>query len=272
MKNFHLHMVSDSTGETVHAVARACLVQFGEVQATEHIWPLIRTEGQLNRVIDHIEQNPGIVLYTVINAEIRRALEEGCRRLQVPHIHALDTIIKMMAGYLGERAEGHVGAHHRMDEEYFGRIKAIHYTLSHDDGQSAHDLSEADVVIVGVSRTSKTPTCVYLANKGIKAANVPFVPGCPLPKALDTLKRPLVIGLTKDPDRLISIRKNRLQQLNEIGHSPYIDPVAVREEMVQARRLFQSKGWKSIDVTKRSIEETSALILQLWKDRQRMRK
>ena len=241
------------------------------MQAIEHIWPLIRTEGQLDRVIHNIEQNPGIVLYTVINADIRRSLEEGCRRLQVPHIHALDTIIKTMAGYLGEQAEGHVGAHHRMDEEYFERIEAIHYTLSHDDGQSAHDLSEADVVIVGVSRTSKTPTCVYLANKGIKAANVPFVPDCPLPGGLDELKRPLVIGLTKDPNQLVSIRKNRLQQFDEIRHSNYIDPMAVREEVMQAQRLFRAKGWKFIDVTKRSIEETSALILQLWKERQEAR-
>lgn len=262
VKSFHLHLVSDSTGETVDAVARACLGQFPEARAVEHMWPLIRTPGQLERVIHAIERHPGIVLYTIVDPIIRELLEDGCRRLQVPHIHSLDATIKMMAGYLGEKIRGQSGAHHKMDTEYFQRIEAIHFALSHDDGQSVHNLNQADVILVGVSRTSKTPTCVYLANRGLKAANVPFVPGCRLPPELLEVSRPLVIGLTKDPGTLVSVRRNRLRFLDRGEESDYIDPVAVREEVTAARRFFVRQGWKVIDVTKRSIEETAALILQ----------
>lgn len=264
---FHLHLVSDSTGETVDGVARACIAQFPDVRAHEHVWSLIRTDAQLARVLADIERNPGIVLYTVFDMDIRRKLEEGCRRLQVPHSHVLDNTITMMAGYLGQQSRGRTGALHKMDEDYFNRIEAIDYTLSHDDGQSAWDLEEADVVIVGVSRTSKTPTSVYLANRGIKTANVPFVPGCPLPPELDKLKNPLVVGLIKDVDQLVSIRKNRLRQIERGEGGDYVDPVAVRNEVHQARRYFTDRSWKIINVTRRSIEETAAIILSTMYDR-----
>ncbi|MBO9506855.1 pyruvate, water dikinase regulatory protein [Thalassospira sp. A3_1] len=264
---FHLHLVSDSTGETVDGVARACIAQFPDVRAHEHVWSLIRTDAQLARVLADIERNPGIVLYTVFDMDIRRKLEEGCRRLQVPHSHVLDNTITMMAGYLGQQSRGRTGALHKMDEDYFNRIEAIDYTLSHDDGQSTWDLEEADVVIVGVSRTSKTPTSVYLANRGIKTANVPFVPGCPLPPELDKLKNPLVVGLIKDADQLVSIRKNRLRQIERGEGGDYVDPVAVRNEVHQARRYFTDRSWKIINVTRRSIEETAAIILSTMYDR-----
>ncbi|WP_404423569.1 pyruvate, water dikinase regulatory protein [Thalassospira australica] len=264
---FHLHLVSDSTGETVDGVARACIAQFPDVRAHEHVWSLIRTDAQLARVLADIERNPGIVLYTVFDMDIRRKLEEGCRRLQVPHSHVLDNTITMMAGYLGQQSRGRTGALHKMDEDYFNRIEAIDYTLSHDDGQSTWDLEEADVVIVGVSRTSKTPTSVYLANRGIKTANVPFVPGCPLPPELDKLKNPLVVGLIKDVDQLVSIRKNRLRQIERGEGGDYVDPVAVRNEVHQARRYFTDRRWKIINVTRRSIEETAAIILATMYDR-----
>ncbi len=264
---FHLHLVSDSTGETVDGVARACIAQFPDVRAHEHVWSLIRTDAQLTRVLADIERNPGIVLYTVFDMDIRRKLEEGCRRLQVPHSHVLDNTITMMAGYLGQQSRGRTGALHKMDEDYFNRIEAIDYTLSHDDGQSTWDLEEADVVIVGVSRTSKTPTSVYLANRGIKTANVPFVPGCPLPAELDKLKNPLVVGLIKDVDQLVSIRKNRLRQIERGEGGDYVDPVAVRNEVHQARRYFTDHSWKIINVTRRSIEETAAIILSTMYDR-----
>ena len=264
---FHLHLVSDSTGETVDGVARACIAQFPDVRAHEHVWSLIRSDAQLARVLADIERNPGIVLYTVFDSDIRRKLEEGCRRLQVPHSHVLDNTITMMAGYLGQQSRGLTGALHKMDEEYFSRIEAIDYTLSHDDGQSGWDLEEADVVIVGVSRTSKTPTSVYLANRGIKTANIPFVPGCPLPTELDQLKKPLVVGLIKDVDQLVSIRKNRLRQIERGEGGDYVDPVAVRDEVHQARRYFTDRGWKIINVTRRSIEETAAMIMATMYDR-----
>jgi [pyruvate, water dikinase]-phosphate phosphotransferase / [pyruvate, water dikinase] kinase len=267
---FHLHLVSDSTGETVHSVARACLVQFEEAEAVEHIWSMVRTKMQMERVIHGIEANPGVVLFTLVDEGLRAVLQEGCRRLQVPAIPVLDPVLAVLASQLGRKSRGLPGQQHLLDTEYFRRIDAMSYTLAHDDGQSAWGLNDADVVLVGVSRTSKTPTCMYLANRGIKAANVPIVPGTPLPPELFSLTRPLVVALTNDPERLVQVRKNRLQQLHHEQERPtdYTDTVAVREEVQQARRLFTERRWPVIDVTRRSIEETAAAIMRLLAQRQ----
>ena len=267
---FHLHLVSDSTGETVHSVARACLVQFEEAEAVEHIWSMVRTKMQMERVIHGIEANPGVVLFTLVDEGLRSLLQEGCRRLQVSAIPVLDPVLAVLASQLGRKSRGLPGQQHLLDTEYFRRIDAMSYTLAHDDGQSAWGLNDADVVLVGVSRTSKTPTCMYLANRGIKAANVPIVPNTPLPPELFTLKRPLVVALTNDPERLVQVRRNRLQQLHQDQERPteYTDAVAVREEVQQARRLFSERRWPVIDVTRRSIEETAAAIMRLLAQRQ----
>ena len=267
---FHLHLVSDSTGETVHSVARACLVQFDEAEAVEHIWSMVRTKMQMERVIHGIEANPGVVLFTLVDEGLRGVLQEGCRKLQVPAIPVLDPVLAVLASQLGRKSRGLPGQQHLLDTEYFRRIDAMSYTLAHDDGQSAWGLNDADVVLVGVSRTSKTPTCMYLANRGIKAANVPIVPGTPLPEELLAIVRPLVVGLTNDPERLVQVRRNRLQQLHQEQARPmeYTDSAAVREEVQQARRLFTERHWPVIDVTRRSIEETAAAILRLLAQRQ----
>ena len=267
---FHLHLVSDSTGETVHSVARACLVQFDEAEAVEHIWSMVRTKMQMERVIHGIEANPGVVLFTLVDEGLRGVLEEGCRKLQVPAIPVLDPVLAVLASQLGRKSRGLPGQQHLLDSDYFRRIDAMSYTLAHDDGQSARGLNDADVVLVGVSRTSKTPTCMYLANRGIKAANVPIVPGSPLPPELFTLTRPLVVALTNDPERLVQVRRNRMQQLHQEHDRPteYTDSTAVREEVQQARRLFTERHWPVIDVTRRSIEETAAAILRLLAQRE----
>ena len=269
MTRFHLHLVSDATGDTVHSVARACLVQFEDAEAIEHIWSMVRTKHQIERVIAGIEANPGVVLFTLVNEALRQPLQEGCRRLQVPAIPVLDPVIGALANFLGRESRGLPGQQHMLDAEYFARIDAMQYALAHDDGQSSWGLDDADVVLVGVSRTSKTPTCIYLANRGIKAANVPFVPGVPLPPELDELKRPLVVGLTNDPERLIQVRRNRLSMLNQTSdRTDYTDLEAVREEVAQARRFFAERHWPVIDVTRRSIEETAAAIFKLLARRQ----
>jgi regulator of PEP synthase PpsR (kinase-PPPase family) len=262
---FHLHLVSDSTGETVHSVARACLVQFEEAEAVEHIWAMVRTKMQMERVIHGIEANPGVVLFTLVDEGLRGVLQEGCRKLQVPAIPVLDPVLGVLASKLGRKSRGLPGQQHLLDSDYFHRIDAMTFALAHDDGQSAWGLNDADVVLVGVSRTSKTPTCMYLANRGIKAANVPIVPGAPLPAELFTTTRPLVVGLTNDPERLVQLRQNRLQLLHQEHDRPteYTDSSAVREEVQQARRLFTERHWPVIDVTRRSIEETAAAILRL---------
>lgn len=268
MKEFHLHLVSDATGETINSVARACVIQFDQVRPIEHFWNLVRTSHQLDLVLEGIEANPGLVMFTLVDAALRRRLQEFCREQQVPCIPVLDPLINALAAYLGRESQSQPGKQHALDAEYFGRMAAMEYTLAHDDGQSSWDLHEADVILLGVSRTSKTPTCVYLANRGIKAANVPIVPGCPLPAELELVSRPLIVGLTKDPDRLIQIRRNRLRLLNQGEGSDYVDPDLVKQEVVEARRLYSRKGWPVIDVTRRSIEETAAEIVMLLTRRQ----
>jgi len=263
MRKFHLHLVSDATGETINSLARACLVQFEGVDAVEHAWTLVRTRGQLDKVLAGIAAHPGVVLFTMVNEGMRLALQDGCRHLQVPCIPVLDPVIGALASFLGVEARGQPGRQHALDAEYFGRIDAMSYALAHDDGQSTYDLDGADVVLVGVSRTSKTPTCIYLANRGIKAANVPTVPGCPLPPELLRVKRPLIIGLTKDPTQLVQVRRNRLRVLAQDEETDYVDIESVRREVSEARRLFGTHGWPVIDVSRRSIEETAATIIQM---------
>ena len=262
-RRFHLHLVSDATGETINAVARACLVQFEGVDAVEHVWSLIRTVGQMDRVLAGIKDNPGIVLFTLVNPDLRERLREGCRSLQTPCIAVLDPVIMALANFLGLQASGQPGLQHELDAEYFARIDAMTFALVHDDGQSARSYNDADVILIGVSRTSKTPTCIYLANRGIKAANVPIVPGCPVPDELLAARRPLVVGLTKDPSQLVHIRRNRLRLLSQDEQTDYIDPDSVREEVAQARRLCAENRWPVLDVTRRSIEETAATIIQM---------
>ena len=263
MTRFHLHLVSDATGDTVHSVARACLVQFEGADAIEHIWSMVRTKSQIDRVINGIEASPGVVLYTLVNETLRAPLVDGCRRLHVPAIPVLDPVIGALGAYLGRQSRGLPGQQHALDSEYFQRIDAMTFALNHDDGQGAWGLNEADVILVGVSRTSKTPTCIYLANRGIKAANVPVVPGMPLPPELFTTTRPLIVGLTNDPERLIQVRRNRLTTLHQEERTDYTDGEAVRDEVAAARRLFAERQWPVIDVTRRSIEEAAAAILKL---------
>lgn len=268
LTRFHLHLVSDSTGDTVHSVARACLVQFDGAQAIEHVWSMVRTRSQMDRVIAGLQVNRGLVLFTLVNDALRQHLQEGCRVLQVPAIPVLDPVIGALASYLGRESRGLPGKQHLLDSEYFARIDAMTFAINHDDGQSAWGIEEADVCLVGVSRTSKTPTCLYLANRGIKAANVPVVPGVALPSELLIAKKPLVVGLTNDPERLILLRRNRLSMLDHNEATGYTDIDAVRAEVREARRVFAEHHWPVIDVTRRSIEETAAAVYKLLQRRQ----
>jgi len=264
---FHVHLVSDSTGETLNAMAKAVCARFDDVLPIEHIYALVRSRRQLDRVLREIEGAPGMVLHTIVDKELRAALEEGCRALEMPCVAALDPLVASLARYLGAAISSRVGAQHALDTEYFDRIEALNYALAHDDGQGASNLEAADVVLVGVSRTSKTPTSIYLAHRGVRAANIPLVPGAEPPAELFTLKRPLVVGLTVSPDRLIQIRRNRLLSLKEEAESDYVETDAVRDETVRARRLFDRHGWPVIDVTRRSVEETAAAVLNLLQRR-----
>ncbi|MCA3737388.1 MAG: kinase/pyrophosphorylase [Phenylobacterium sp.] len=260
---FHVHLVSDSTGETLNAMARAVCARFENVLPIEHYYALVRSPRQLERALADIEEAPGVVMHTIVDDTLRTALEEGCRRLDMPCIAALDPLVSALSRYLGAALTRRVGAQHALDTDYFNRMDALNYAIGHDDGQGGQELDQADVVLVGVSRTSKTPTCIYLAHRGIRAANFPLVPGRPVPEALTRLSSTLVVGLTVSPDRLIQIRRNRLLSLKESRDTAYTDIEAVREEVVQARRLYERQGWPVIDVTRRSVEETAAAVLNL---------
>ncbi|MCA3728531.1 MAG: kinase/pyrophosphorylase [Phenylobacterium sp.] len=260
---FHVHLVSDSTGETLNAMARAVCARFENVLPIEHYYALVRSPRQLERALADIEEAPGVVMHTIVDDTLRTALEEGCRRLDMPCIAALDPLVSALSRYLGAALTRRVGAQHALDTDYFNRMAALNYAIGHDDGQGGEELDQADVVLVGVSRTSKTPTCIYLAHRGIRAANFPLVPGRPVPEALTRLSSALVVGLTVSPDRLIQIRRNRLLSLKESRDTAYTDMEAVREEVVQARRLYERQGWPVIDVTRRSVEETAAAVLNL---------
>lgn len=260
---FHVHLVSDSTGETLNAMARAVCARFENVLPIEHIYALVRSPRQLERALTDIEEAPGVVIHTIVDDQLRTALEEGVRRLDMPCIAALDPLVSSLQRYLGASISRRVGVQHALDNDYFNRMDALNYAIGHDDGQGGQDLEQADVVLVGVSRTSKTPTCIYLAHRGVRAANVPLVPTRPPPEKLFELKNTLVVGLTISPDRLIQIRRNRLLSLKEDRESSYIDIEAVREETVKARRLYERQGWPVIDVTRRSVEETAAAVMNL---------
>ncbi len=267
---FHLHLVSDSTGETLITVARAAAAQYTKVIPVEHVHPLVRTPKQLDRVLVEIEEMPGIVLFTLLQVNLVDRLEQKCRDLGLPCLSVLGPVLHLFQSYLGAESTHKVGAQHTLNAEYFRRIDALNYTMMHDDGQQTDDLEEADVLLIGVSRTSKTPTSIYLANRGVKTANVPLVAGVPLPPDLERLQRPLVVGLYATPERIVQIRKNRLLGLKAYrDDDKYIDPQSVAEEVAVSRRLCAKHNWPSIDVSRRSIEETAAAVLALLAERRR---
>lgn len=263
MTRFHLHLVSDATGETLVSLAKAALVQFENAEPTHHLWSMVRSRKQMEDALAAISSQPGLVMFTLVDHTLREMLQERCRELQMPCVPVLDPVLAALANFLGSESREQPGRQHAMNAEYFTRIDAMHYCMSHDDGHGVTDLNGADVILVGVSRTSKTPTCIYLANRGIKAANVPIVPGIPLPAELEHMPDKLVVGLTASPDRLVQIRRNRLLQLKQDGETDYVDIDIVKDEVAHARKVFSQRGWPVIDVTRRSIEETAAAIINL---------
>lgn len=262
---FHVHLVSDSTGETLVGLMKASTAQFRNATALEHIHALVRSEAQMEDALQTIGDKPGVVLYTVVNSERRRRLEAFCAERKIPAISVLDPTLAMLGRYLGASIISEVGAQRNLDAAYYNRIEALDFAMMHDDGQSVQGLAEADIVLLGISRTSKTPTSIYLANRGYKTGNIPLVPGAPLPTLLDGFTKPFIVGLVASPDRIVQIRQQRLMGLKQTSQTDYIDQDRVREEMRLAKRMFLKKGYKVIDVTRKSIEETSAQIINLYK-------
>ena len=264
---FHMHLISDSTGETLNMVARAAAAYYADYHAIEHIYALVRTPQQLERVFAEIERHPGIVLFTLADGALRSRLEEGCSKFAIPYISILDPVISSLESFLNAKSRPHIGGQHALNAEYFRRIDALNYSLLHDDGQHPDDLESADVVLVGVSRSSKTPTSIYLAIRGYKTANIPLVPGIALAPQILGLERPLVVGLTASADRISQIRQHRLLGLSPGSDTSYADRQAIAAELVNARAICSARGWPMIDVTRRSIEETAAAVINLLQER-----
>ena len=266
MENYHLHLVSDSTGETTQGVVRACMAQFEGVNVNQHLWPMVRSKAELRKVLQGIRETPGAVMFTLVNETTRAALQDACLELDLPCISVIDPVIDGLTRYFHREKSGRPGGQHLLNAEYFDRIEAMNYVMAHDDGQAAWSLEEADIVLVGVSRTSKTPTSIYLANHwGIKAANVPIVPDLELPQEIYHLNAPYCVGLTAAPERLAQVRRNRLLMLRQDGSSDYADIETIKAELMIARKLFAEHSWPVIDVTRRSIEETASAIYQLYR-------
>ncbi|SEJ64897.1 hypothetical protein SAMN05428950_102393 [Sphingomonas sp. OV641] len=263
----HLHLLSDSTGETLENIAKAALAQYDNVETVRHFWPMVRTEAHLDRILQEIAQNPGLVIYTLVNAATRDALEQRCQALGLPMVAPLDPVNDALSALLGQQAKNKPGRQHVLDAAYFARVDAIQFTIAHDDGVLWEEWEEADIVLAGVSRSSKTPTSIYLANRGFKVANIPIVVESPPPPLLYSLQNPLIVGLTTSPDRLIQIRRNRLLSLNQAPETDYVDQEAVTRELQYARRMFADNGWPVIDVTRRSIEETAAAVISIVNER-----
>lgn len=265
---FHFHLVSDATGETLVAVARAAASQFKSVASVEHVYPLVRSARQLDRVLNEIAEEPGVVLYTLVDGALIEALEARARDLGCPCLSVLEPVFQLLRSHLGEESSAKAGAQHDLNDDYFRRIDALNYTMAHDDGANADDLEGADVVLLGVSRTSKTPTSIYLANRGVKTANIPLVPDVPLPHGVEGLVKPLVVGLVATPDRVVAVRHNRVLALEgamtgRLAQGAYVDRDAVAAEIVASRRLCARNGWPMIDVSRRSIEETAASVIAM---------
>ena len=269
--SLHIHLVSDSTGETVHQVARAALAQFPDVQIFEHIWTLVRTPAHVETIASALKRNPGILLYSVVDPEIRKSIEKLCSDNTIPSLSVLDPLMDMLSSVLGYRQNTRPGSQHKLDKAYFDRMAAVEFAVNHDDGLNMDRLKDAQILLVGVSRTSKTPTSMYLANRGYKAANYALMPQVPFPQHyLDGLNL-FVVGLTNDPKRLSQIRRTRQAAMMDKTNDSYADIEQITEEVRNARRLFNDNGWPVIDVTRRSVEETAAGILQyynIWCERQ----
>lgn len=266
-KFFHLHMVSDASGETLAAIAKAAAVQYSGIRAIKHSHPFVRNKRHLDRVLQEIENTPGIVLYTIVNRELGADIERQCKEMNIPCVSVLDPLLKIFEAYLGTPSTPVVGGQHVLDTEYFRRIEAMNFTLAHDDGQQPQDLAEADIVLLGASRTSKTPTSLYLANRGYKTANVSLVPNIPPPSQLEGLRGPLVVGLVASAQRIAEVRRSRLISMKDPKIETYTDPELISEEMAFTRRLCARNQWSTIDVTRRSIEETAAAVIKLHEDR-----
>jgi regulator of PEP synthase PpsR (kinase-PPPase family) len=266
-KTVHIYLVSHASGELIEMLARNSLAQLEDVTVERRLWKFVRSVSQVPEIIATISQNRGFVIHSVSATDVREALEAGCHTLRVPCHFSLEALTNKLANHFDAPIRRKTSARDAIDEDYYARVEAMKFALAHDDGVAADDLQDADVILVGVSRATKTPTCMYLASVGIKAANVPYVPGVPLPDGLLSSNGPLIVGLVVNAHRLTMIRSARLRALNVEDVTDYADEDALRRELVEARRFFVRRGWPTIDVSQKSIEQTASLIIKRLNER-----
>lgn len=262
-KRHNIYLVSDFTCETVCAVYRSIFAQFPHVRTDDHIWPLVNSREGIRKLIDCVKRSPGIVLYTISDDELACYFDLECEKNGVVHFSVLDQVIDFVSNYFhAEKTTSNIFKYSKLN--YYKRINAIEFTLNHDDGQGLHDLQRADIIIVGVSRTSKSPTSIYLSYRGYKVLNVPFVPGIKLPQEIFNTQQ-CVIGLTIDSEVLMQIRKKRFTGYKEIAQeNNYTSHEEIVGEINTAKKIFIQQDWPIIDVTKRSVEETASLIIKYY--------
>ena len=263
-KEINIHLVSDSTGETIENTVSATISQFPDVSRKEFFWPMTRTEDQIKDITENLKKNPGLVVFSIVDDNNRALLEDSCKKMNIPYVSPLDSLLNILKKILALSETKITGVQHKLDENYFKRVDAFEFAMQHDDGQRISTMSDADIILVGVSRTSKTPTSIYLANKGFKVANIPLVANTSLPEELFGFKKPIIIGLIKDPRSLMQVRQTRLKMMGENNQTSYDDINHIKFEISQARLIFTKYAWPSIDVSRRSVEETSASVIKIY--------
>ena len=262
---YQIYLISDSTGETLDRIFLALKAQFKNIEYKVHSYSFTRTENQILKILEDAKQNENsVILYTIVDNNLAKYLANVSDEKKIPCFGVLGNLILNFSKILNQKASHEPSGQHVLNEEYYDRIEAIQFTMNHDDGNLVNDIEKSDIVLVGVSRTSKTPTSIYLANKGFKTSNIPLVNENSLPKMLrDNPQITCVVGLNTEPERLVDLRKNRMNSLKETENIKYTSIENIKNEIEEARKTFRKYRWPSIDVTRKSVEETAASIIKI---------
>ena len=262
---YEIYLISDSTGETLDRIFLALKAQFKNIEYKIHSYSFTRTENQILKILEDAKKNENsVILYTIVDNNLAKYLANVSEKKKIPCFGILGNLILNFSKILNQKASREPSGQHALNDEYYDRIEAIQFTMNHDDGNLTDDIELSDIILVGVSRTSKTPTSIYLANKGLKTSNIPLVNENSLPKKLrDNPKLTCVIGLSTEPERLVDLRKNRMNSIKETENKKYTDIKNIKKEILEAKKTFQKYKWPSIDVTRKSVEETAASIIKI---------
>ena len=262
---YQIYLISDSTGETLDRIFLALKAQFKNIEYKVHSYSFTRTENQIFKILEDAKKNENsVILYTIVDNNLAKYLANVSDKKRIPCFGVLGNLILNFSKILNQKASHEPSGQHILNEEYYDRIEAIQFTMNHDDGNLINDIDKSDIILVGVSRTSKTPTSIYLANKGFKTSNIPLVNENSLPKKLkDNPQLTCVVGLNTEPERLVDLRKNRMNSLKETENTKYINIENIKKEINDAKKTFQKYRWPSIDVTRKSVEETAASIIKI---------